>query len=324
MVSSVNNASVLDIAIYDLGNSQLVTAMQQLPDLTLHMVDSEAALQAKITDGDMSGLQIPATFDADVAAGKVPDLTIWLNPANGLASETAEWQRFIESEIHKLGRQSLPAQIEWVSVENSSFTADTVLDSFLLIIVLTMVLFITGTNLVALLITEEKEKKMGIVLMNSPAHPYHIGLGKALAGTICISLVMALVILLNGGLTGNWPLALLYLAISLPVSLGISILTGSLVYSSRQCNSLLGVGLLVFLIPAWFSTMLELPEPFGTIFSVLPTNFLVQGLNGALNHTETVAANNVNFTIWFAFMVVTVAAAVWRVYQNPKSIVDQS
>ena len=323
MVSGIDNSSILDIAVYDPGSSQLVTAMQENSELMLHIVTSEEALQTQMVDGEMSGLQIPATFDAEVAAGKEPELTIWLNPARGMASETAAWQRFIETEIHKLGQQTLPAQLEWVDLNNDSFAIDTVLDSYLLIVVLTMVFFISGTNLVALLITEEKEKKMGVVLINSPANAYHIALGKALAGMVCIMVVLALIILLNGGLTGNWPLVLLYLAITLPVSLGISILTGSLTHSSKQCNSWLGIAMIIFLIPAWFSTLLELPEPFGTVFSILPTHFLVQGLNDALNNTELVAANSRNFTIWFAFMVVVVAVTLWRIRQNPRSIVTQ-
>lgn len=323
MVAGIDNSSILDIAVYDLGNSRLVTAMSQHAELELHIVTSEAALQAQVREEDMSGLQIPANFDADVAAGHEPELTIWLNPARGMASETAEWQRFIEAEILKLAQQTLPAQIEWIDLDTDSFSIDpdTALNSYLLIVVLTMVFFITGTNLVALLITEEKEKNIGVVLISSPANPYLVALGKILAGTLSIVVVLALVILLNGGLTGNWPLALLYLALTLPVSLGIGILTGSLVHSSRQCNSVLGITMLIFLIPAWFSTLLELPEPFSTIFSMMPTHFLVQGLNDALNNTKIVAANTTNITIWLSFMAAVVAVTLWRLRQNPKSIV---
>ena len=321
MVSGIAKSSILDIAVYDLGSSHLVTAMQENPDFELHIVTSQAALQDKIRGKEMSGLQIPATFDTDVAAGELPELTIWLNPARGLASETAVWQRFIEAEILKLGQQTLPAHIDWVNLETDAFNVDTVLDSYLLIIVLTMVFFIVGTNLVALLITEEKEKKLGMVLINSPANHYHVGLGKTVYGTVNIVAVLAVITLINGGLTGNWPLALLYLAVTLPVSLGIGILTGSLVHSSKQCNSWLGVAMILFLMPAWFSPLLEMPEPFQSIFSVFPTHFLVQGLIDALNNPGVVAANNSNFINWFAFAVLVAAATIWRLRQNPKSIV---
>ncbi len=323
MVSGIDNSSMLDIAVYDPGNSQLVTAMMSQPDLELHIVESETALQAKITEGEMSGLHIPANFDADVAAGKMPGLNIWLNPDNGLASETARWQRFIETEIHTLGQQTLPAQLEWIIVENDSFASDTVLDNYLLIIVLTMVCFISGANLVGLLITEEKEKNLGVMLINSPARPYHIVLGKALAGAVCIMLVLALVILLNGGLTGNRAMALLYLAVTLLVSVCFGILAGSLVQSSKQCNSWLGIAMLVLLIPAWFSTLLELPEPFGIIFTFVPTHYLVEGLSDALNGSEVGLVNN-NLIIWLAFAGVLLVLTFWRIRQNPRSLVAQT
>ena len=322
MVSGINNSSILDIAVYDFGNSQLVAVMSQSPELELHIVTSEAALQERINDGEMSGLQIPADFDAQVAAGNEPELTIWLNPRRGMISETERWQRFVETEIHKLGQQTLPAQIEWVELDSSSFSVDTELSSYLLIVVLTMIFFMTGTNLTAMLITEEKEKKMAMMLINSPANPYHIVWGKVLAGTFLIVVVVALVILLNGGLTGNWPLALLYLIITLPISIGIGIFTGSVAQSSKQCNSWLGIGMILFLIPAWFSTLIELPEPFSSIFTVFPSNFLVRGLNDALTNSDVAAANRTNMTVWVAFMIVIVVITTWRIRRNPQSIIN--
>ena len=321
MVSGIDNSSILDIAVYDMGNSQLTSAMSQNPDLELHIVTSEAALQTQIEEGEMSGLQIPASFDAEVAAGNKPELSIWLNPRRGMSSETAAWQRFIEAEIHSLGKQTLPAQLEWIDLESGPFAPDTELDSYLLVVVLTMVFFISGTNIVALLITEEKEKKMGVALINSPANAYHIVWGKVVAGTLIIAAVLALVVLLNGGLTGNWPLALLYLAITLPISLGVGTFVGSVAESSKQCNSWLGVGMILFLIPAWFSTLIELPEPFSSIFDVVPSYFMVQGLTDALNNQEVMAANTINLTLWTAFMLVIVVVAAWRIRQNPQSII---
>lgn len=321
MVSGIDNSSILDIAVYDLGNSELVSAMVENELLELHIVTSETALQNQIEEGEMSGIQIPANFDAEVAAGNRPALQIWLNPADGMRSETAEWQRFIETEIMKLGQQTLPAQIEWTELEANRFTDETTLNSYLLIVVLTMVFFMTGANLIAMLIAEEKEKKMGVVLINSPANPYHVALGKSIAGTLSITAVLGLIILLNGGLTGNWPLALLYLALTLPVTLGIAILTGSVVQTSKQCNSWLSIGMILMLVPAWFSELLTLPEPFATVFGFIPTQFLVRGLSDALNNRDATIAHSPNFAAWLGVMAVVFGLAMWRLYQNPKSII---
>ncbi len=321
MVLGINNTNLLDIAVYDQGSSHLVTAMQENTALELHIVRSEAELQEQINEGEMSGVQIPTNFDAAVAAGLNPELKIWLNPEQGMSWETAVWQRFIEAEVLLLGQQRLPAQIEWIDLEDNPFSSNTTLNSYLLIVIMTMIFFLMGTNLVALLITEEKEKQMGVILINSPATPYHVVLGKALAGSVCIVATLALIVLLNGGLTGNWPLVLLYLAITLSAALSISILTGSLVKSSKQCNNWLGIGMVLFVIPAWFSTLLELPEPFATIFAILPARFLAEGLNDALNNSEVSAANNQNLSVWLAFTAVTVGVTLWRLYQKPESIV---
>jgi hypothetical protein len=131
--------------------------MQQNPELVLHIVTSETTLQERINEGEMSGLRIPADFDEAVAAGENPELTIWLNPQRGLQSETLAWQRFVEAEILNLGQQQLPAQIEWMEVDSGSpFDTGTGLDSYLLVIILTLILFMTGATVGATLITEEK------------------------------------------------------------------------------------------------------------------------------------------------------------------------
>jgi ABC-type Na+ efflux pump permease subunit len=322
MVSGIDNSSILDIAVYDLGDSQLVTAMQQKPELELHIVTNETTLQERINEGEMSGLRIPAGFDAAVAAGETPALTIWLNPQNGMQTETIAWQRFLEAEILKLGQRSLPAQIEWVEVDNDGpFNTDTALSSYLLVIVLTLILFMTGANLVAMLITEEKEKKTAIMLTTSPARINDIVWGKALAGIFYIVVISAVVVLINGGLTGNWPLALLYLVLGIPVSICVGVLLGSVTQSPKQCSGWLSLVMMLLLVPSWFFTLIELPEPFNSLIRLIPTQFLVAGLNDALNHATVTANNATNFTVWTIFTLAMVATTVWRLHHKPQSIV---
>jgi ABC-type Na+ efflux pump permease subunit len=322
MVSGIDNSSILDIAVYDLGNSQLVRAMQQNLELELHLVTNETALQEQINEGEMSGLRIPAGFDAAVAAGENPALTIWLNPQSGLQTETIAWQRFLEAEILKLGQQSLPAQIEWVEVDSSGpFNTDTALSSYLLVIVLTLILFMTGANLVAMLITEEKEKKTAVMLTTSPACINDIVWGKALAGSFYIVVISAVVILINGGLTGNLPLVFLYLLLGIPVSVCVGVLVGSVTHSTKQCSGWLSLIMMLLLIPSWFLTLVKLPEPFYSLIRVIPTQFMVEGLNDALNHTAATANNTTNLTVWTIFTLAMVAATIWRVHHKPQSII---
>lgn len=322
MFNGINNSSILDIAVFDLGSSQLVQAMLQNELLELHIVNSEAALHEQINDVGMSGLLIPSGFDEAIRAGKNPALTIWLNPPRGMQAETTDWQRFLETEILKLGQQNLPAHMEWVRVENADvFATTTGLSSYLVVIVLTLVLFMTGSNIVAMLIVEEKEKKTAVMLTTSPARINDIVWGKALAGLFYIVVITAIIILINGGLTGNWPLVLLYLSLGSIVGISAGLLLGSLARSTKQCNSWLSLVMLLFLIPSWFLTLLKIPEPYGSIIRIIPTQFLVQGLNDALNHLSATAANATNLTIWSLFTLFVIVITVWRIHQNPQSII---
>jgi ABC-2 type transport system permease protein len=322
MVSGINDSGILDIAVYDLGNSQLVTAMQENSLLQLHRVADEAALQEQIHAERMSGLLIPAGFDAAVAAGENPALTIWLNPQRGLQAETVEWQRFLEAETLKLSQQSLPVQFDWVDVPTSEpLNNDTGLSGYLLVIVLTMIYFMSGVNVVAMLIAEEKDKHTAVMLTTSPASITDIVWAKTVAGVIYMVVITAVVILINGGLSGNWPLVLLYLVLALPVSVSIGVLIGSSAQSAKQCSGWISLAMILFLIPAWFLTILDLPEPFGSIFRVIPSHFIVSGLNDALAQTAVMPQTTINLTVWTLFMLVMVALTVWRVYTKPQSII---
>lgn len=322
MFNSINNSGVLDIAVLDLGNSQIVQAMQQNEALELHIVRSEAALHAQINDVGMSGLIIPEAFDEAVRAGENPALTIWLNPPRGQQAETAVWQRFLEAEILALGQQLLPARLEWVTVESDAILATAGgLSSHLLVIVFTLVLFMTGSNIVAMLIVEEKEKKTAVMLTTSPAQISDIVWGKTVAGLVYVTLTLALIIFINGGLTGNWHLVLLYLILGGAVGISAGLILGSLTRSTKQCNSWVSLVMMVFLIPSWFLTLLKVPEPYGSMIRIIPTQFLVAGLNDALNYVSATANQTANLTIWTLFTLLVMAAAAWRIHQKPESII---
>jgi hypothetical protein len=145
--------------------------------------------------------------------------------------------------------------------------------------------------------------------------------GKVLVGSFYIVVISAVVILINGGLTGNWPLALLYLLLGIPVSVCVGVLVGSVTQSTKQCSGWLSLIMMLLLVPAWFLTLLKLPEPFHSLIRAIPTQFMVQGLNDALTHTAATANNTTNLTLWTIFTLAMMAATAWRVHHKPQSII---
>jgi ABC-type transport system involved in multi-copper enzyme maturation permease subunit len=179
----------------------------------------------------------------------------------------------------------------------------------------------TGANVVATLITEEKEKKTAVMLTTSPAQINDIVWGKALVGSFYIVVITAVIILINGGLTGNRPLVLLYMGLGITVAVSVGILMGSMTQSTKQCSGWLSLVMMVLLIPSWFLTLISLPEPYSSIMRVIPTQFMVQGLSDALNHVSVTASNTLNLTVWTIFTLAMVAVTAWRVHRKPQSII---
>jgi hypothetical protein len=133
--------------------------------------------------------------------------------------------------------------------------------------------------------------------------------------------ITAVIILINGGLTGNRPLALLYMGLGVPVAISVGILMGSMTQSTKQCSGWLSLVMMFLLIPSWFLTLINLPEHYSSIIHVIPTHFMVQGLSDALNHVSVTASNTLNLTVWTLFTVAMVAITAWRVHHKPQSII---
>jgi succinate-acetate transporter protein len=79
--------------------------------------------------------------------------------------------------------------------------------------------------------------------------------------------------------------------------------------------------MMLLLVPSWFLALLKLPEPFNSLIRTIPTQFMVEGLNDALNHATVTPNNATNLTVWTIFTLAMVATTVWRLYHKPQSII---
>lgn len=311
----------LTIAVYDPGGSRLVAKLRELPRVRLKEVTSPEELRGKVEKEKevVGGLVVPVGFDAAVKAGRRPELTVYVNRRHGGGELVASsFQRLVGEQVWALVNQPLPARILWSDVtaaEGGRLWGEFRLDLYMLILVLVMGLAMTGTFVVPTLLVEEKEKHTLEALLVSPARATDVVAGKALTGLVYSLLIAGVLIALNRGWVGNWPLTALALLLGALLMVAVGLLMGGLFRTTMQVNTWSSIVMLVLLAPSWIALpgRAESLEPY---LRLVPTHYMVQVLRLSLAGEATLAQVWGDLTVLAGSVVVAFVAVVWTLWRE--------
>lgn len=314
VLPSTVEATGLMMVLHDPGRSRLAAALEQLPDLMIRTVGSEAEVTAAVNEDELAGgLVIPAGFDEDLSAGRRPALIVYLNRQVGNRVESARLQLVLSEQIWSLAGQSPPADLLWREAGPTTGGSGQLplnVESFLFILLLVLALTMAGMLAIPILLVEEKEKRTLDVLLLSPAGPAEIVASRAITGLIYSLIVAGLVVLLNRGWVGNWPVTAAAVLLGALFMIAAGLLLGSLLRTMMQVNTWVTVILLILMIPSW-GFLAELPGPAQTVLHLLPTYYLADALQQALAGEATLARVGTDLAVLASSVVVTFAAAIW-------------
>lgn len=311
MLPGVNSQKLLTIVVNDRGNSQMVAQLRATPQIDVVEAGSAEAIAIEVEKRKaIGGLSVPTNFDVDVAAGKQPELTVYVNNKKN-SFEQAAFRRLLERQVLSLVKHPEPARLVWIDVDQESQQASggLGLNQMLLPLLLIMTFAMTGALVVPLLLVEEKEKRTLDFLLTSPASLTEIITGKALTGVAYSMVIAGLLLAINRQLIGNWPLTLLTILLGLFFVVAIGLLMGSLLNNTMQVNTWAGFVLFVLLTPS-FPLPGGLPAALEAAMRLIPTYYLTEALK--LSLTE-----NASSRIWVHLAVVVVctvlafSAATW-------------
>jgi len=305
MFPGMDDRTGLTIAYYDQGASRIVSELGHLPDIQLLAAASEQEVQEAVKDEATGGLVIPAGFDAAVQAGEKPGLTVYLNNRRG-GGELSAFQSRIDEQLWKLTGRDLPlADINVLQAypERAGLTAEGFrMDRFILVMLLVLAISGVGVFIVPTLLVEEKERKTLKSLLVSPATPVEVAAGKALAGVVYSLMVVAVVMGLNRGWMGVWPVTLLAILLGTTLMVLAGLAMGGLLGSIAQVNTWSSILLVVLLLPSWF-TVVPLPAPGDAVVRLIPSYYLVDLLDRAASGAASLS------TIWVSLVVLAACAA---------------
>ena len=286
LLPGINSLNTLTIVVHDPGNSILIAQLRSKPQIKLVGAGSADSAASEVEKSKaVGGLVVPTNFDADVAAGKQPELTIYVNNKKSII-EQATFRQLVEQQILSLVKQPTPARPTWIDVATETGAqkgGGLNLNQMLLPLLLLMVFAMTGALVVPLLLVEEKEKRTLDFLLTSPASLTDIITGKALTGVVYSLLIAGVLLALNHKLVGNWPLTLLTILLGLLFVVAIGLLMGSLFQNTMQVNTWASLVLFLLLTPSFPAP--GLPATLETAMHFIPTYYFIEALKLSLAGT---------------------------------------
>jgi ABC-2 type transport system permease protein len=313
LLPGISSLNTLTIVVHDPGNSLLVAQLRTTPQITLVEAGSADAVASEVEQSKLvGGLVVPANFDADVAAGKQPELTIYVNNKKG-SIEQATFRQLLEQQVLSLVKHPVPASLVWIDVAKApgpqaraGLNVD--VNQMLLPLLLLMAFAMTGALVVPLLLVEEREKRTLDFLLSSPASLSEIIMGKALTGVVYSVVIAGILLASNHKLIGNWPLTLLTILLGLLFVVAIGLLMGSLFQNTMQVNTWAGLVLFVLLTPSFVSPG-QTPA-LETAMRFIPTYYFIEALKLSLAGT---ASSRIwgHLAVVIACTLLAFSAATW-------------
>ena len=260
--------------------------MRNTPQISVVQAGSADTIAAEVERIKATGgLAVPAGFDADLAANKQPQLTVYVNNQKTIF-EQAAFRRLLDQLVRSFAKQPEPARLVWVDVDkktNDMTRSGTGLEQILLPLLLILTFGMTGAFVVPLLIVEEKEKRTLDFLLSSPASLKEIIAGKAVTGVVYTLLIAGLLLGINRQSIQNWPLTLLTSVVGLLFVVGVGLVIGSVLKNTMQVNTWASLVLILLLAPSFPS--IGLTGWFDKAMRLIPTYYLSEALKLSMSGT---------------------------------------
>lgn len=313
----------LKVIVYDAGNSQLVASLREMKLEGVEIISASSAdmIAAEVQQKGIGGFAVPADFDAAIAAGEHPQLTVYLNEKNS-QSDLALFQQVLQAQIWRYAGES-PVQVSYSQIAapdaaNSPLKTNNI-QQYMLGIFLVIGIAMAGVFVVPTLMVEEKEKHTLDALLVSPASPTEIVFGKALVGLFYCAVEAVILLVMNDGLVGNAGFTIAAVVLGSLFAVGLGLFIGSRFRTMHQVNTTAGLLQLLMMFPGWLGIM-ALPAGLMAFVKLIPTYYMSATINMALNGQATLASVGGYMGILAACTVAIFVLVVWALKRDRERV----
>ncbi len=263
-------SGIPQLAVYDQGNSKLVSFLEQSPQIKLKYYNSTESLRSAVERGTTdAGIILPNDLDNSITNGRKIDLTLYV----GGESLTKD-RLIIMSTLLQSGRD-FSGQPETIVLETIILgdAKSVPWSQRLMPLTIMMAVFFGGLMMPAVSLIKEKQQRTLQALTTTPVSIVNILIAKGIVGAL-LSFVMGVIILVLNQAWGNAPAQLVFtLILAAIMAAETGLILGILI---KDINTLFAVwkfgGLLLF-GPAIVYMFPELPQWIGYLF---PTYYIVR------------------------------------------------
>lgn len=276
--------------------SALVEALASHDSLRVSRVNAaETAVSALVQQGGGAlGIILPPEAEAELVAGRpvtLEAITPYATTEDQLAQATASFQAAV-AELTGGGTVELTIRTVYPSTDSTGRPAMAVLSALL-------VLLLVGLLMIPNLMIEEKEDRTLEVLLVSPATPFDVAVGKALAGLAYGVIAMLVVGLFFHSSVVHWGVALLGCALAVLFGISLGLLLGLLFDNSSSLNLWTSGILLALILPVFMRLMPRLAAQVDSpMWQWIPSLAMARILTASM-----AAAIPVSETLWSAALV---------------------
>jgi hypothetical protein len=301
-----------NVLLYDAGESQLVTVLENSQVIELYTYKTEKDMKHYLANGQVPelGLVVPVDFDQSLSRGQPLELRgyalHWVD-----RSDILELKRLVETEASRLMGTSIVIQLDDERIYPWEDTGGL---GVLTGLGIGFVVLMTGMILPPHLMLEEKESHTVEVLLVSPASAAHIVVAKALTGLFYCFIAIVVVFGMNHNLIANWTLAWMTVFCGSIFAVSLGLLLGTVLENRKQMILWAWVLLIPLMVPMMLSLMDELiPEAWLGIFKLVPTTVLFQLYRASFSNRFVTASFLPQLAYVFAWAIFVIIVVIWLV-----------
>ncbi len=259
------------------------------------------------------GLILPADFEQQLRAGDQPHVTLYLNGATLDARQRATLQGVVLYYARTVATPRPPLGLATEAINTGPVPASPPNLGTIYSIIMLPLSLVVGLTLLPGLIVDEKEKQTLRWLLLPPGSLSDVLVGKVLV-TLAYQLVISIgALALLGGLGDNAPLLLLYILLGACLALALGLLFGVFFHTASAAGVVGGLSIFLFLLPAVIIPLAPFiaSNPITDVVKMLPTYYLADGANNAIQHVGTSSRNLLDVGVLLATTLVVFLLVIW-------------
>ncbi|MDY7078319.1 MAG: ABC transporter permease [Chloroflexota bacterium] len=297
------------VAVFDPGESVLVERLAQMRGAEIIRCDSADQVREMVEKKASGGLVLPPQFDDAVARGDKPSLQVYVNARKSSVS-SMRLRQFVQEQVLELAGQELPADVRLKTLSGPPEGEKGQLNfkQYMLVTWLILGLITTGSFVVPTLLAEEKEKHTLAAILVSPASYAKVVAAKAIVGLIYSLLVAFILLVLNGGLTGNLVLLFTVVILTSLLLVEIGLLIGGFFENVTQVNTWSTFVIFPLVLPG---ALVMLPGAMEMVMRFIPTYYTIDAVRLALTGQATWANVWLDLAVLGGCVVALFVAVVW-------------